>query len=112
MKMCQPHWDAIRKEVERSGLSHLVAKDGRQAMDNMVAEIEGRESDFDPLMAANWAIFSAYLQDVGLGAMVGEVCPLCKVEEHRAGLAENWIKGSVDDQYKYAELHNLLERKN
>jgi hypothetical protein len=55
MNVCQEHWDMMRAEIERLGLSHLVARDAEVAskrMKNQFVEKEGKATpaNFDPLM--------------------------------------------------------------
>lgn len=59
MKFCQQHWDTIRKAIDERALSGLVAKDGATAVAQMASQLQvGSEQadNFDPLMAAHWAI--------------------------------------------------------
>jgi hypothetical protein len=110
MQMCRPHWQDLKAAIEVRGLSHLIAKDGKAAAEQMMRQASGDASprDFDPLMTAHTAIASAFIRDVGLTAFEGEKCPLCEVEKSREGLAENWIEGSTDDVLAHAKQVGLV----
>lgn len=110
MKCCQDHWDKLRRAVKDSGMDHLVAQSGEAAAESLVRQLKGNSDnrDFDPLMGANWAIMAAYTRDVGLAGMFSDVCPLCEVERSKAGLAENWINGAVEDQLSAARSIGLM----
>ena len=84
MKFCQKHWDMLRKAIEDRGLTHLIAKSGEQAAENMVSELRGEEHPYDPLMAAHWMISSAALDQGGLYMMTGDHCPVCEAIKHTA----------------------------
>ncbi|SLN50282.1 hypothetical protein [Oceanibacterium hippocampi] len=111
MQICMEHWGELRRAISARGLDHLVATSGEEAAEALTRQIEGEDdprNDFDPLMNANWAIHGQYLQDVGLGALVGQKCPLCEVEKSRAGLATNWIEGCAEDQLQQARALDLV----
>lgn len=109
MRMCMPHWEQLRQGVKDRGMMHLVLKSGEEAVKNMKAEIEGAPAKFDPLMAANWAIFSQALNFGGLDMMVGEHCPLCEADAH-GGHAQEWIDGCLDAQLEYAIELGLVKK--
>lgn len=88
MKVCMPHWNALRDAVELRGLGYLIAANGRDAHARAVAELQGKGdvSDFDPLMSAHWMIVSRATQVLGLGILspnpddpVGNYCPVCEL---------------------------------
>jgi hypothetical protein len=60
MKMCQPHWDALRAAIEERGLMGFVANSGQAAINKVVDDLEGapEKQTFEPLMAANMAIWN------------------------------------------------------
>ena len=111
MKMCQPHWDKLRDEIKRSGLSALVAESGQQAVSNMDSELNsGRTVDnFDPLMNAHWAIINN-LADIDPRILFADDCPLCFANREHAercvvadcagGLTyfDQWIRRAASDQ--------------
>lgn len=80
-------------------------------MSSAVRQLEGDadpKHDFDPLMNANFAIWSAYISDTGLIGLSDDRCPLCEVERSRAGLADNWIRGCSEDQLQQARELGLV----
>ncbi len=79
MKMCQPHWDALRAAVESRGLGYLIAANSRDAHARAVSELQGKSEadDFDPLVAAHNMIWSKSIETFGLGIM-GDFCPVCE----------------------------------
>lgn len=81
MKFCQPHWDELREAILDHGLGHLIAANGREAASRTKAELEGKATvaDFDPLIAAHNMIWKRALQTLGLGIMVGDLCPVCEL---------------------------------
>lgn len=116
MRICQPHWTALRQGIEDRGLSGLVAGDGRRAVEALQRQSEGSDTpqDFDPLMSANLAIWSKALEIGGL-YLLGEdeqgnhYCPLCEAEAHGGpGTAEMWINGCLDVQLAHARDLKLV----
>ena len=108
MRMCRPHWDALRQGVKDRGIWHLVASNGAEAAENMQRELAGdQDAAFDPLMAANWSLFSAAIECGGLEMMVGEHCPLCEADAH-GGLAAEWLDGCLDAQLAHARALGLV----
>lgn len=115
MKFCMPHWDRLKQAIEDRGLTKLVHSSGEAVVDSMVREVEGNATpgDFDPLANATWAIYGAYIRDVGLAAMMvsedgKEVCPLCGVKSARDDMDDNWINGSADQQLDHARSLGLM----
>lgn len=114
--MCAEHWTRLRKEVEDSGMTHLVSRSGKEAFDKIVAPLTEPASprngadDFDPLMGANFSIWGAALKDGGLAMMVGDKCPLCECCRENPGLDEDWIKGSVADELNHARQLGLMPK--
>lgn len=116
MKFCQTHWDALRAAIAAEGLDHLVARDGHAAIANMVSELEtgSRRENFDPLMAAHWAIV-ARVMEVHPEAALVDGCPLCYAKERHAtaeheGLCpgppectatEEWFEGWIPSVAEY-----------
>jgi hypothetical protein len=112
MKICKDHWSDMRQAVTDRGLEHLVAKSGEAAFENVKRELAGQadKSNFDPLMASQWAIFNAFLRDAGVAGIAFDGCPLCEVDKQQAGLAEDWIEGSADDQLAHAQRLGLAPK--
>lgn len=76
MKICQNHWDKLKELIEAEGLSRFIAKDGVEAMNNAIKEIEDKPTPQDPLMMCNNMIWSRSIEVFGLGIMQ-EDCPCC-----------------------------------
>ncbi len=123
MQFCKPHWDALRDAVEQRGMSHLVARSGQQAHEDAVAQLEGSDDlqNWDPLMAAHWAISSRVLRAVGLDLMFGQKCPLCLVQQDYEAVmrdgapegktfvpAQYWIDSCMDSMLVYARDNGLV----
>ena len=80
MKMCQPHWDALKAEVHRLGMGHLICEDGAEAAQRAV------DGNDDPLMRCYWMITNRALEAIGLPLLVvgpngEEPCPQCAYNE-------------------------------
>ncbi len=77
MRFCRDHWDQLRDAIDSRGLSHLIAPDGWTAMeqlgDQLKREQRGEEPDtpvnYDPLMAAHWAITNNVMRTLGPNAL-------------------------------------------
>lgn len=116
MQFCTTHWQALRQAVECRGMSHLVAKDGAAAIQDVAAQFNGTDTlaNWDPLMAAHWAIGNRVLQAVGLRLIVERECPLCVVERSgvqqtsNAGAAQQWVDGCMDSMLAYARQNKLV----
>lgn len=103
--VCQKHWGMMREAVDVRGMSHLVAKDGRAAMENTVAQIEGRatEENWDPLMTAFWNMKTLGLNKCGLASLAEGFCILCEIQKSYDDLqahpekmeSPDWPKGAV-----------------
>jgi hypothetical protein len=99
MKMCQPHWEQLRKAIDERGLSGFINKSGEAATVEITSQIHGTEDKdrpYDPLLAANFAIWSNALKCGGLYLMSGGYCPLCELEAHSPAKAEDWINPCTD----------------
>lgn len=120
MKICEPHWDLLRKAVDERGMTSLVARDGKAALDNMVAELQGgAPADFDPLMALNNHFWFEVLRCGGLylmaqdpsGANDGHYCPLCEFEKHSNGFVAADAVATVADQIaEHCRAQGLLPK--
>lgn len=116
MRFCQDHWDRLRRAIEDRGLSDLIAPDGRVAMRQLADQLEragrGEEPEtpvnYDPLMAAHWAIVSnvgALARGAALELMRPNEdgsprCPLCwaNSENPHGYNYDEWIDRAADDQ--------------
>jgi hypothetical protein len=130
VKFCQPHWEAMRAAVDARGMSHLVARDGHEAIENEVLRLRGDTSPqtWDPLMAAHWAIAERVINRIGhsqgpaaaLSALGGEdFCPLCEVQKSfdswdpakrppEAHDAQGWVDDCMDAMRKHAVAKGLV----
>lgn len=85
MKMCQPHWDKLRELVEANGMSHLVAKNGEEA----VASFNSGEEVWDPLMRINMAIMERAIHRWGPIVLTEEFgCPVCYAMAHASNAVD------------------------
>lgn len=84
---CQPHWDQLRAEIERLGLSDWIAPSGEVAAEQMASQITTGEStpvNYDPLMASWTMIETRSMERVGLQVMAPDFgCPICFFNDHR-----------------------------
>lgn len=110
MRICKEHWKTMREAVDARGMTGLVAKDGKQAVDDAVADLR-QEPDpenerFDPLMSMNWHWMNNALREGGLylmgqtedGSNDGHYCPLCEYAKHMQGFEADEAIGLVADQ--------------
>lgn len=113
MKICEKHWAMFRAAIETRGLAKLVAKDGRTAMDQMVADLQygTLPENYDPLMSCNMMVTSRALEVGGLYMLSGDYCPVCEAMKHLDGEATEteWINGPADAALKYCQDHKLIQ---
>ena len=124
MKMCLPHWGALKTMIVDKGMGGLITVDAEAAHTQILEEIEGTASvaTYDPLMAANWMLMGMAVKHGGLYLMYGkpgdggEYCPLCEVEaagvrfEDKAGLSVEWLEGCTDTILEYCRGQRLLPK--
>lgn len=89
-------------------MSELVARDGKEATDNAVEELQGGNPPFDPLMSMNWHWSGEALRNGGLYLMEidmkanpdneGHYCPLCEFAKHMKGFEAKASIGMIADQ--------------
>lgn len=125
MKFCLPHWDALKAEIERLGMTALIAKSSEELHERLKNELEsGTTKDtFDPLMGAHNLIVSRALDMVGLELMGknedgSEICPLCYLNAaHKRGCKEpgctwtydkTWISGPCGLMFDEAKRLGLI----
>lgn len=124
MKACQRHWDMLREAIRVRGLEDLVAKDGEQAIKNVVSELEGTanaRSTFDPLMAAYFMIVNNSLAYCGPVLMMpnedgSQKCPICFIQQEHDKVClepqcekfETWIERSADGALDAAKKLGLV----
>lgn len=109
MKICQPHWDELRRAIRDRGLEQYVSKDGADAAARLVRSMEEKQSkaNFDPLMAAHTAILSNALRIGGLYILApaeggGLRCPICHLKR------PEWIDYAANDQLMTARELGLV----
>jgi len=109
----------LRKAIEDRGLSHLVAKSGEEAFENMKAELQGESSgSYDLLMNCNWMICTAALKEGGLYLLSGKedgtpYCPICEDVAHNPPEEKEevetwWIDGPADSVLEYCRDEGLV----
>lgn len=114
MRICQTHWDAMRKAVEDRGMGHLGAKSGAELIAATVTELEGRsqENEYDPLMACHNMVTTRALEIVGLALLnpaTGWNCPICMIMEmSRKACEQDFINGPADAALKECREKGLL----
>jgi hypothetical protein len=116
MKMCQKHWDMLRAAISSRGLDQFIAPDGEaataRALQQMKNAAEGEKAitiaTFDPLMDANYAIWSNALR-MGGNYMLGadekgeHYCPVCEAVTHKSHDEDWWITNAADEQLNKAK---------
>jgi len=124
MKICSAHWSALRTAIDERGLSSFVSKDGETAVRTLTAALQGTDGKdaFDPLLQANFAIWSNALESFGPDITKEDApCPLCAMDNHAATCAEggcknetgaDWIKFAADEQLENARQMGLLGKPN
>lgn len=122
MRVCKEHWKAMREAIDARGMSGLVAKDGKQAVDDMVAglqqEPDPKNERFDPLMSLNWHWSGIAIQAGGLGMMGqgpesndGHFCPICELASHYDDFKPDAEIGNVADQMlEWARVEGLMPK--
>lgn len=110
MRICKDHWAMCRQAIEDRGMAGLVAKDGKTALDDTLADLQGepdlKNERFDPLMSMHWHWMNNALQEGGLylmgqtedGSNDGHYCPLCEYTKHAKGFDGSAAIGLVADQ--------------
>lgn len=117
MKLCLSHWDQLREAIKDRGLDKFVSNSGQQAAEKMQAQLQPGTSElegWDPLLNANFAIWSNGLERGGLYLMGtdeqgNEYCPLCELEANTSTKAETWIKYAADEQYEKAKKLGVIQ---
>lgn len=112
MKICQPHWDLLKSAIDERGLMHLVSNSGQVAAEKIQGQLSGQpeKETYDPLLAANFAIWSNAIEMGGL-YLIGDgnqYCPICESESHGSHNAEWWIKNAADEQLNRARELRLV----
>ena len=118
MKMCMPHWDALRQAITDRGLDKFVSNSGEDAAQKLANQLEpgmGKVESYDPLMNAFISIMSNALDNGGPYLLMEDpdgnhYCPLCEAEKHSGnpGIAERWIGYASDEQLECAREYGLI----
>lgn len=120
MRLCKECWDKLRVAIEERGLMQMVGKNGDTAAKMAMERANGDESrgSYDPLMAANFAIWSHVLQATGVKFMMDSAgCPLCEKTEMektctdpmcKKESGDDWIRFAADDQLAYAREKGFI----
>lgn len=121
MKFCGAHWTELREAIDARGLGPLVSTSGTQAAARDANRLSGSEAgkDYDPLMAAHWAIVNRALSIAGLVLMSPnddgtDRCPLCfLITSCECTLGEGchyrgWITSVADFVREEAKQKGLL----
>lgn len=116
MNICKDHWDKLREAIDLRGLSRFVAGSGEKA----AAQLD--DNSYDPLMAANFAIWNNALKAFGLSMMQEHSpCPLCIMDEHAVECQDaecprdsgmDWIIFAADGQLELAKQKGLISSSN
>ena len=123
MRICDAHWTELKQALEERGLMKLVSGSGEKATRVIEGQLQGDDSNeaYDPLLAANFAIWNNGLQAVGMGLMAPDApCPLCFLNEcaekgcgdpdckkvHHNG--SDWIQFAANDQLEEARKRKLV----
>ena len=71
MRFCAYHWDTLRDKITERGMGDLIAPDGTVAVDQELDQLrrdgEHTPVNYDPLMAAHWAVTNNALETISLG---------------------------------------------
>lgn len=132
MRICQKHWDMLRKAIDDRGLTHLVSKNGEEALQQFQSEVVGIPTEikgFDPLIAAHNMIATEALKNGGpyLLTLNGpedndkHYCPVCEAMIHTSGfygdievtgqmVEEDWIYGPAESAKNICISKGLVEK--
>lgn len=117
MRMCSEHWSQLKQAIDDRGLTHLIAKDGKTAFRQIQEDLSGapEKETFDPLMAANFAIWSNAIDMGGLYLMGhddqgNEYCPVCESTKHNGPSEDWWINNAANDAYTRAVEYGLVSK--
>lgn len=113
MQICKAHWDTMRTSIADRGMEGLVAKSGKEALDNEMTQLESGESKFDPLMSMHWHWMDTALQCGGLSVLMpkpdgSQCCPICELAAHYEDFKPETEINSVADQMRVYCLENGL----
>lgn len=108
MRICKEHWQMCRDAIDERGMAGLVARDSKEALENISEELKGGKAPFDPLMSMNWHWSNGALRHGGLYMMSvdaeanptneGHYCPVCEFAKHYSDFDPKQEIGKVADQ--------------
>lgn len=130
--ICQEHWDKLREEVERLGMSEWVANSGRMVAEMMVDQVkEGLNvGNWDPLMNAWFALQINAMEAMGAQYMMAAGrCIICVMNGARnpdgscacpnpdcGGKApgsiedfETWLTRAAEGQLEFGRAQGLIK---
>lgn len=81
MKLCMTHWNMCRDSIEELGMSALVHKDGRSAIDSEVRQLE-EHAKAGALSAQTGSNVSLTIDTEANPDNEGHFCPLCEWVKH------------------------------
>lgn len=96
--------------LKDKGLDGFGAKTGQDAAKNLVADLNGEEAEFDPLMGS-WARINLYMaESPGCNGRILE-CPLCiLVADGQPELVHRWLDGCTGEALTYALEKGLIKK--
>lgn len=88
MNFCQNHWDLLRDDIQKAGLTSLISDDGADLAEKIAKQFNEGEvtlSSYDPLLSAMFALANYCLEIIGPDnakiVILGEHCPMCAAHE-------------------------------
>jgi len=104
MQICQRHWNMIRTEIEKHGLTEFVSKSGEEAMERSPALTDPTTGIPDPLMLVTIMLTERAVMAGGSSMLMPkedgtERCPCCEALAHTEGDRKEvevfWTEGPV-----------------
>jgi hypothetical protein len=116
MRICLDHWGLLKKAMEDRGLMKFVSNSGQVVVEKLQSELAGapKIETWDPLMAANLAIWNNALEMGGLYLMGtdengSEYCPICESVKNEGPAVEWWITSAADEQLGRAKELGVIK---
>lgn len=117
MKICADHWEKLRKSLDEKGLTPFISGDGRKVAEKIEHQMLGAKGPdvFDPLMGANFAIWSNALEMggmymMGVDASGNEYCPVCEAVKNGCHNEAWWIESASVEQFLKAQELGLIPK--
>jgi len=118
MQICKKHWAELRKAIEVRGLSEFVSKTSEEAANKIQEEVKNGKrltrDQFDPMIAANFALWNNCADVGGIGLLAIEGCPLCElIDNCECGKGDacefrHWIDCAANEQLQHAKDMGLV----